>query len=122
MDAETQRLLLDALGAGWDGLENAGDIAKAFSDRAQAADDEQRRREVKIVRDMVRTPQGKAFMTWLLQKTLVRPPSQIELSATTAEAYSIAKARREGQSGIAFMLLFALAADDETEQPMENEP
>ena len=118
MDAKA---LLQAMAShGWDGLEDAEKMVGAFNERQQQEELESHRREARIVRDMVRTPEGKAFLAWLLEKTLMRPPGHLEINATSAEAYAIAKARREGQNGIAFMLLSALKAADEDE-PMETE-
>jgi len=108
--------LMDLLSAGgWSGLEDAEKAVGAFNDRQQAQELEEHRAQARIVRNMVRTPEGKAFLAWLLEKTLMRPPGHLEINATSAEAYAIAKARREGQNGIAFMLLSALKAADEPE-------
>ena len=89
---------------GWGAFENLA--GKAAGDQKNLMDDA--RTEAGIVHAALATPAGQAFLTWLIQKTLLRPPAEQELAATSAEAYAIAKARREGQNGVAFMILHAL--------------
>lgn len=103
--------LMKVASAGWDGLDNAEESMRRLYERQGAEEDEQRRREAAIVRAALDTPAGAELMAWLMKKTLLRPPSELELSARSAETYAIAKARREGQNGIVFMLLAALAAE-----------
>lgn len=102
--------LLEEMGTdGWDAIENAGAFSKQLNERQALEDDEQRRQEATIVHAALATPAGRQFLTWLVRKTFFRPPAFAETSATTAEAYAIAKARREGQNGVVFMLLDAMS-------------
>ena len=109
-DEMMQKLLEAAMGGdGWGGIDNAGAFAKQLNERQAAEDEERRRREAAIVQAALGTPEGQRFLVWLLGKTLGRPPGDAEIAqATTAEAYAIAKARREGQNGVVFMLIEAM--------------
>jgi hypothetical protein len=89
---------------GWASLENL--TGKAAGDQGRLM--EEARAEASLVAAALTTPEGQKFLAWLLQKTLLRPPAEQELTAATAEVYAIAKARREGQNGVAFMILHAL--------------
>jgi hypothetical protein len=89
---------------GWGAFENLSD--KAAGDQARLMDEA--RVEANLVAAALTTPEGQRFVAWLLQKTLLRPPAEQELTAATAEAYAIANARREGQNGVTFMILHAL--------------
>jgi len=103
--------------SGWDGLDNAEALMRAAGEREGRQDAEKRAADVAVVRAALDTEAGHALMAWLMKKTVLRPPSDIEFQAAkTAEAYAIAKARREGQNGIVFMLLEALS-----EQPIDKE-
>ncbi|MFP4539148.1 MAG: hypothetical protein ACLFPA_12710 [Dichotomicrobium sp.] len=71
---------------------------------------QKRLEEAAIVQAALDTPQGRKFIDWLTAKTLLRPPSPEEQGAATAEAYAIAKARREGQNQVLFLIMQALHA------------
>lgn len=89
---------------GWAALDNVGkNQADIF--KRELAD---AREKAHVVADALQGENGAKFLEWLLTNTILRPPSPIELGATTAESYAIAKARREGQNSIAFMILQAL--------------
>lgn len=101
----TQSLIEQALQSqGWAAFEGLGERAAADKKRQ----DEQERTEAAIVHAALSTPEGEKFVLWLMQKTLLRSPGDAELGARTAEAYAIAKARREGQNQIVFTILTAL--------------
>lgn len=98
--------LLHDLGMdGWGGLENIG--VKAEAERQRIMIDA--RAEASIVTDVMKTPEGKRLLEWLVKRTLLRPPSDIEQQAGDIHAYALAKARREGQNGVVFMLLSAIS-------------
>lgn len=108
-----EQLIKQGMSEGWGAFDNA-DLMAAQEKELQA-EREEMRRQSQIVRDALANPAGVKFMHWLLTKTLHRPPGSAELSAVGAEAYAIAKARREGQNQIVFMIQAALDADDATE-------
>lgn len=66
------------------------------------------KQEAGLVAAALTTPERQLFPSWLVGKTLMRPSAEGTLAAATAEAYAIAKARREGQNGLVFMILHAL--------------
>jgi hypothetical protein len=82
-------------------------LGETQSAQAQA-DREKLNAEAKIVQDALATPEGERFIEWLAGKTVLRAPAAEETGATTAEGYAIAKARREGQNGVFFMIMQAL--------------
>jgi hypothetical protein len=89
---------------GWGAFEDLS--AKSAGDTARLMD--AAKQEAGLVAAALATPEGEKFLSWLIGKTLMRPPAEGELGAATAEAYAIAKARREGQNGLVFMILHAL--------------
>ena len=90
---------------GWGAFEDL--TGKAAGDQARLMDDA--RSEAEIVGAALSTPEGQKFLHWLISKTLGRPPAEAELAAAnSAEAYAIAKAKREGQNGVIFMIFHAL--------------
>lgn len=99
---------------GWAGIENAGARLKALNEAERQADVERATREhAIIVGGLSADPQARMRLLVLLaRKTLLRGPAADEFGATTAEAYAIAKARREGANGVVLMLLSVLAGDD----------
>ena len=89
---------------GWGAFENLS--GKAAGDHKRLMDEATE--EAAVVQAALSGPEGQRFLAWLMRKTLLRPPGDQELGAATAEAYAIAKARREGQNGLVFMILQAL--------------
>jgi len=81
-------------------------IAQAGKQREQAQ--HKMREEAAVVQAALATPEGARFIDWLAKNTLLRPPTDQELNPANAESYAIAKARREGQNGVLFMILQAL--------------
>ncbi len=105
MSIITEELIDQALATpGWSAFEDL--TKKAAGDTKRLMD--AARNEAGVVAEGPATPEGRKFLHWLMQKTLLRPPAEQELAAASAEQYAIAKARREGQNGVAFMILHAL--------------
>ncbi len=101
----TQEMIEQALNSnGWGSLQDL--TKKAAGDQAKIMD--AAKTEAGIVNAALSTPEGKKFLLWLIGNTLLRPPGDQEIAATTAETYAIAKARREGQNGIVYSILHAL--------------
>ena len=101
----TQDMLEQAFNTpGWGAFEDL--TKKAAGDQARLMDAAQV--EAITVAAALETPEGKRFLAWLTEKTLLRPPAEQELAPRSAELYAIAKARREGQNGVVFMILHAL--------------
>lgn len=98
-------MLARMAGGGWKDLEGlqAGfdDATRQVTDAEQAELD----RQAALVARVFATPDGQDLLTLLLCKTLLRPPAEDERAAQTAEAYAIARARREGQDSVVFDLL-----------------
>lgn len=92
-----------------DVLEDGEEILRALY--AKDASDERQARavEARIVKGALATPEGGKFLLWLARKTVFLPPTEAERSATTADAYAIAKARREGRDGIFAVIMEALS-------------
>lgn len=119
----TKGFLEDILGKfsadGWAGLEGLGASMKAELERQGAAAREERERQVGIVHDAIGCTQaGKDFVELLLKMTVLRPATDEERMAPTAERYAILKAQREGQNNLVFTILGMLAeARGEEGQP-----
>jgi hypothetical protein len=100
---------------GWDGIDNAERDLAAAARATSAAENDEYLRQARIVRAAIDTPAGQEFMLWLLKKTLFRAPAAAENAAEqNPGAYAIAKAKRQGQNSIAFLILEALAVKLET--------
>lgn len=100
-----QQQMMQALRSGsWMDTEKLAENAGQQLEKTQ----QQMRREAAIVKAALDNPQGEKFVQWLMSKTLLRAPSPEEQAAQSAESYAIAKARREGQNGVLFMILQAL--------------
>lgn len=99
---------------GWDeSLEDGEtDLREAMSKQAKA-DAEERAATRRMVRDALGGEAGARLMDWLMRNTVLLPPQGLELDATTAEAYAIAKAKREGQNAVVLQLKRLLDEDDE---------
>jgi hypothetical protein len=105
MSAITEEMIDIALSTpGWSALQDL--TKKAAGDTKRLMDEA--RAEASVVGAALASPEGRRFLHWLIRKTLLRPPAEQELAAASAEQYAIAKARREGQNGVAFMILHAL--------------
>ena len=97
--------LISQLGTdGWGGIEGASSKLDADMTRLKA----EAVREAQPVAAALATPEGRYLLHWLIRKTLLRPPSDEEVMAKTAEDYTIRAAQRRGQNQIVFMLLHAL--------------
>jgi hypothetical protein len=98
--------VLDRLSrGGWNSLEAAqGEFdaeAKRIGNEAKIEHD----RQAAIVVAALGTPEGKALLDLLILKSLLLPLSDFERGAQTAEAYALAKAKREGRESIVLMLI-----------------
>jgi hypothetical protein len=103
----TVEQMLEQVMAGTNGWGAFEDLAKKTAgDQARLM--EEAKAEAGLVAAALSTPEGEKFVHWLIRKTLFRPPAEQELTAASAEVYAIAKARREGQNGVTFMILHAL--------------
>lgn len=100
----------------WAGIDDAEETLKAFNEAQEREETEQRAIEARIVKRALATPDGHVFLGWLARKTVLRPPNGIELSAATADAYAIAKAKREGQNSIYFTIMEALGDTSATKE------
>lgn len=101
---------------GWADLEGLEQNVRRLNEEQSKDIREQESREAAIVAAALTTKEGGAFLNLLLQKTLLRPPTSEEQAATSAEAYAILKARREGQNALVFMLL-GMLQHHQGEQP-----
>lgn len=97
--------------AGWAGLRQ-GDINHEALRQQMMVEAQS---EAAIVAACFATPAGHACLDWLVAKTLMRPPSDQEFAATSVEQYALLKARREGQNGVIYMILNAIATAKGTE-------
>lgn len=64
--------------------------------------------EAQIVRRALDSDAGRAFVAWLERKTIRRRANGEEAGAQACEAYALAKAKREGQDAIYWMIVDAL--------------
>lgn len=102
--SEIERLTGGLMEEGWGGL--APDQARISADVRELMS--QARLEAEPIAQLFDTPQGQRVLLWLIGKTLLRPPSLEMQAATTAEAYALAAARREGQNAVVWMIISAL--------------
>lgn len=106
MDTDALKRTFDAMvTGGWSDFDetNLAKLQKASDER----DAIERRAEAKIVADALETPAGRAFVHWLIKRTLHKPPLAAEIAAT--EQGRMMTIRREGQTQIVFTILEALA-------------
>lgn len=98
-------MLSKIAGGGWADLDS---MSASLEQQHRAVSSEEKRiadEQAAIVQAALSTDSGKALLDLLIRKTILRPPGDLELGAVTAEAYAIAKAKREGQNNVIFMLL-----------------
>jgi hypothetical protein len=112
-----QGLLKGVMSDGWAGIENAGKRAAELGAEDQARRTEHALREARIARAALTTPEGQALLLLLLEKTILRGPSEEELMPRSLDLYAVAKAKREGGNGVVFMLLNMLRAPDAPHSP-----
>lgn len=84
--------------------------------RAESLERAERARQRAIVRGALATPAGAAFLAWLRQRTIELPASADMIEATSAEAYALRAARREGANQLYFTILEAMADEDEAQE------
>lgn len=106
-----------AMGEGWGAIDGVEKRLRTLND-AEATRQQERAiiERATLAEGLSDDPaRRQRFLVLLLRKTLLRGPSIEEQTAATAEAYAIAKARREGENGIVLMLMSALADDGDTD-------
>lgn len=103
-----QQLLEQMAGGGWADLEDMPARAKKIADAQGQVERQEIERQAAIVASALSTADGKALLELLINITVLRQPDDVERGATTADAYAIAKAKREGQNSILFFLLARL--------------
>lgn len=97
-------LLGDFAVEGWSGLSaNPDRMAQQNAELVREA-----LTEAEPIATLFASDAGKAVLKWLVRKTIMRPPSALETQASDPHAYALAKARREGQDAVVWMILSAL--------------
>lgn len=104
MDNVLARLMQGLADDGWSSLEGGEQRLSDDMARMKAADIDDARRIARVLDN----PDGQWLLAWLVKRTLLTPPGDLERSAKSLEMYAIHKARREGQNHVVFMLLGAL--------------
>ena len=110
-DHEARALEADVMAGGWASL----DIERTQKLRAHHAAKMriEQREKARVVRDALATPAGQRFLAEFLKpRTIEFRQTPAEAGATTAEAYAIAAARREGRNSIWWAIQDALAFDE----------
>ncbi len=102
---------------GWPSIDDARKVVSEAAKQRRLIEDARERETKRMVRAALISPEGKALLTWLEDNTVKLRPQADELNAVTAEAYAIAKARREGQNAIVFKIWDLLADPSEEETP-----
>lgn len=89
---------------GWAGIDNAGERANDARMQATSAQREEYMRRARVIEKALGDDDGKAALAVLVEMTMIRPPSEEEVAARTAEHFAILKAMRDGQANIVFMI------------------
>ncbi|WP_414462953.1 hypothetical protein [Hyphomicrobium sp. DY-1] len=114
--------MLNTLAAGgWSELEN---LQERFGKQAREqghAENEEIKRQAAIFARTFGTEDGRLALDLLVKMTLLRQPGDDERGAQTAEAYAIAKAKRDGQNSIIFMLLARLQQHGKIKRAAEEQ-
>lgn len=105
---DVEKILGEIAGGGWRDLEGFNEKFGKMAREQGAAERQEKERQAAIVYAALSTEAGKQLLDLLLQFTLMRQPEDNERTAVTADAYAIAKAKREGQNSIVFLLLARL--------------
>jgi hypothetical protein len=100
MTTTMERLARGIAQEGWDGF----DVFDASSAEAVARQQAKRVAEARDIAGPLAGEAGDRFLVWLAQVTLLRTPNDMERVAQSAEAYALAKAKREGQNDIFFII------------------
>jgi len=111
-----EQILETIAGGGWSELDGLGDKFGKMAREQGAAERQEIERQTAIFVETFGTDAGKKALDILLRMTLLRQPDEAETAATTAEGYALAKARREGQNSIVFMLLARLQQHGEQQR------
>ncbi|CAN1721988.1 protein of unknown function [Hyphomicrobium sp. 1Nfss2.1] len=104
-DFNLDDLMQNALGGGWDGIENAGKTAALVNKEETRKLREEERRQAAIIAKVFSGKAGRAALQLLVDKTLLRSASLEERNAKTAEHRAMLAERREGQRDVVFMIL-----------------
>lgn len=106
---------------GWASLDAAHSDIDQAAKRLGGEQKIEQDRQAAIVAKVLATEDGRALLNLLLEKSLLAPQSDAERAAQTAEAYAIAKAKREGRDSIVLMLIgmlqYAAGQKDVVETP-----
>ena len=104
-------------GGGWSDLDGLGDKFGKMAREQGAAERQEIERQTAIFAETFGSDAGKKALDILLRMTLWRQPDEEERAArTNAQAYAIAKARREGENSIIFLLLARLQLHGERQR------
>lgn len=88
--------------------------ARALQQQSQAAgaqEMERARAEACVVQDALGNEAGRRFLQLLAQWTVLRPPTEAELSATSVEQQALLGARRVARNNLYFVIASALTMD-----------
>lgn len=118
--------LMKGISGGWGGIEDAERVASEANQRMLDDERRQMREEAELVRRALDNKAGRQFLEWLARKTVLRPASARQAGATTAEAYAIEAAKREGQNSIFHIIADAIEtgrgiANDARQKPQETD-
>jgi hypothetical protein len=91
---------------GWDVFDT--DLIAGLNRDAQLKRQAEAMAEAAPVLATFATPDGQLTLEWLVNRTLLRPPSDRERAAKTNDEYTIAAAERQGQNDIVRMILQAM--------------
>lgn len=117
--ADLMRQLEQLATEGWDGIDDAGGTLRAARETVARAEQEEYRRQVQIFRDCFLTDAGRQALALLRLKTIDRPPTVADLSASSCEAFALAQAREIGARNLIFMIEAALV-DEPDAAPVQE--
>lgn len=117
-----EQLLNQMATGGWSDLDGMGEKFGKMAQEQSAVENQEIERQAAIFAETFGTDAGKRALDILLRMTLLRQPDDLERGATSADAYAIAKAKREGQNSIVFLLLARLQQHSErkTQEPAKK--
>lgn len=122
-DQEARRLMADMASGGWPGLDL--DKQRELREWQSRRNAHEASEKARVVRDALATPAGRRFLDEFLRpRTIEMRRTAAEAQATTADAYLIEAARREGRNSIWWSIQEALAYDaapGSAPQPSEGE-
>lgn len=101
--------LARAAQTGWDGIDDPDGTIAAGEQQLQAAVRAEEKRQAKIFLDCFGTPEGKACLALLRQKTIEQPPTRAELDERDPHAFALMQAQRMGATNLVWTIEEALA-------------